>query len=79
MNQGLVSESSPSINMWNGVAGLLADARQIVKIARDEAADYRAIYGSPIPLKYLTERVSGYIHMYTLYSCLQTVWQQCHA
>lgn len=50
------------------VAGLLADARQIVKIAREEAADYRGIYGSPIPLKYLTERVSGYLHMYTLYS-----------
>eukprot|EP00794_Sanderia_malayensis_P019763 gene19763-21697_t len=50
------------------IAGLLADARQIVKIAREEASDYSAIYGSPIPLKYLVDRVSGYIHMYTLYS-----------
>eukprot|EP00112_Aurelia_sp_Birch-Aquarium-sp1_P017136 Seg3952.1 transcript_id=Seg3952.1/GoldUCD/mRNA.D3Y31 product="Proteasome subunit alpha type-3" protein_id=Seg3952.1/GoldUCD/D3Y31 len=50
------------------IAGLLADARQVVKIAREEAADYRSIYGSPIPLKYLVERVSGYIHLYTLYS-----------
>ncbi|XP_065066305.1 proteasome subunit alpha type-3-like [Rhopilema esculentum] len=50
------------------VAGVLADARQVVKIAREEAADYRAVFGSPIPLKYLVERVAGYIHLYTLYS-----------
>ena len=33
------------------MAGLLADARQVVKIARDECANYRSNYGSDIPLK----------------------------
>lgn len=33
------------------VAGLLADARQIVEHAREEAANYRSNYGSPIPLQ----------------------------
>ena len=33
------------------VAGLLADARQLVDIARQESAQYRSYYGSPIPCK----------------------------
>ena len=33
------------------VAGLLADAKHIVEVARDEAANYRSNYGSDIPLK----------------------------
>ncbi|CAH3196900.1 unnamed protein product, partial [Porites evermanni] len=53
------------------VAGLIADARQIVSVARDEAANYRSTYGSPIPLKYLVDRVSGYIHAHTLYSAVR--------
>lgn len=53
------------------VAGLIADARQIVNVARDEAANYRSTYGSPIPLKYLVDRVSGYIHAHTLYSAVR--------
>ncbi|XP_072032332.1 proteasome subunit alpha type-3-like [Amphiura filiformis] len=53
------------------VAGLLADARQIVEVARDEAAEYRANYGQPVPLKYLTDRVAMYIHAHTLYSAIR--------
>lgn len=53
------------------IAGLISDARQIVNVARDEAANYRSQYGSPIPLKYLVDRVAGYIHAYTLYSALR--------
>lgn len=53
------------------VAGLIADARQIVSVAREEAANYRSTYGSPIPLKYLVDRVSGYIHAHTLYSAVR--------
>lgn len=49
------------------VAGLLADARQVVKVARDECANYRSNYGSDIPLKYLSDRLSMYIHSHTLY------------
>jgi len=33
------------------VAGLLADARAVVDIARDEAVNYRNQYRSPVPLK----------------------------
>jgi len=36
------------------VAGLLADARQIVEHAREEASNYRSNYGSPIPLQVIT-------------------------
>jgi len=50
------------------VAGLISDSRQLVSVARDEAAYYKSVYGSPIPLKYLADKVAGYVHMYTLYS-----------
>lgn len=52
-------------------SGLIADARQIVEIARKEAANYRSQYGISIPLKYLNDRVSMYMHAYTLYSAVR--------
>ena len=36
---------------FQACAGLLADARALVKTARTEAADYRAQYKVPIPIK----------------------------
>ena len=33
------------------IAGLIADARQIVSQARDEASNYRYSYSQPIPLR----------------------------
>lgn len=74
------------------VAGLIADARQVVGRARDEAANYRFTYAQPIPLKvgllvselfiamftvcppplqHLVDRVSGFMHVYTLYSAVR--------
>lgn len=53
------------------VSGLIADARQIVDIARKEAANYRSQYGVSIPLSYLNDRVSMYMHAYTLYSAVR--------
>jgi len=53
------------------VAGLLADARAVVEIARDEAKNYRSEHGSPIPIKHLKDKVSHYMHAYTLYSALR--------
>lgn len=50
------------------IAGLIADARQIVETAKVEAANYRSDYHEPVPLKYLKDRVSMYMHAYTLYS-----------
>uniref|UniRef100_A0A0A9YLA3 Proteasome subunit alpha type n=1 Tax=Lygus hesperus TaxID=30085 RepID=A0A0A9YLA3_LYGHE len=53
------------------VAGLNSDARQLADVARTEAANYRSQYKTPIPLKYLNERVSMYVHAYTLYSAVR--------
>lgn len=53
------------------VAGLLADARQLVERAKEESANYRYNYGNSIPLKHLTDRVSGYVHAYTLHSAVR--------
>lgn len=53
------------------VSGIISDARQIVDTARLEAANYRAQYGLGIPLKYLNDRVSMYMHAYTLYSAVR--------
>jgi len=52
-------------------AGLIADARAIVEIARIESSNYRSEYGVPIPCAYLSERVSMYLHAYTLYSSVR--------
>lgn len=53
------------------VSGLISDARQIAETARSEAANYRNKYGIGIPLKYLNDRVSMYMHAYTLYSAVR--------
>jgi len=52
-------------------AGLIPDIRQLADIAQDEAASYRSDYGSPIPLSFLQQRVSTYMHAYTLYSSIR--------
>lgn len=58
-----------SVDVHAGVAmcGLAADARQIVNKAREEAANYRSFYGSPIPGNVLAERLAMDVHMHTLY------------
>ncbi|XP_021429624.2 proteasome subunit alpha type-3 [Oncorhynchus mykiss] len=53
------------------VAGLLADARSLSEVAREEASNFRSNYGHNIPLKYLSERVAMYVHAYTLYSAVR--------
>lgn len=55
------------------VAGLIADARQLIRVARIEASNYRFIYSQPIPLKTLVDRVSGYLHQYTVYGGLRPI------
>lgn len=49
------------------VAGLAADGRQIVARAKSEATNYEKVYGEPIPVKELAERVASYVHLCTLY------------
>ncbi|XP_055389136.1 proteasome subunit alpha type-3 [Condylostylus longicornis] len=53
------------------LAGLLADGRYIVQVARNEAQNYRTQFERTIPLKTLNERLSAYIHAYTLYSAVR--------
>jgi len=53
------------------VSGLIADARAVVNIARDEAKNYRSEKGETIPIRYLKDRVAMYMHAYTLYSALR--------
>ena len=36
-----------------------------------EASNYISDYGSPIPVRHLTDRVASYIHAYTLYSAVR--------
>ncbi|CAN6454693.1 unnamed protein product [Victoria cruziana] len=49
------------------VAGLAADGRQIVARAKSEATNYENVYGEPIPVKELADRVASYVHLCTLY------------
>uniref|UniRef100_A0A8C4H5N9 Proteasome subunit alpha type n=1 Tax=Dicentrarchus labrax TaxID=13489 RepID=A0A8C4H5N9_DICLA len=53
------------------VAGLLADARSLADVAREEASSFRSNYGHDIPLKHLSDRVAMYVHAYTLYSAVR--------
>ncbi|KAK5917525.1 hypothetical protein CgunFtcFv8_012408 [Champsocephalus gunnari] len=61
------------------VAGLLADARSLSEVAREEASSFRSSYGHDIPLKLTVsplvsapvERVAMYVHAYTLYSAVR--------
>merc|ERR1712183_345049 len=52
-------------------SGLYPDTRQLAETAANEAANYRADYGTEIPLAYLADRVSMYMHAYTLYSAVR--------
>ena len=52
-------------------SGLYPDCRQLAETASSEAANYRADYGAPIPLSYLADRTSMYMHAYTLYSAVR--------
>lgn len=52
-------------------AGLLADGRQLLNRAREEAKSYRSLLDQPIPAKILAERVSLFMQAYTLYSSVR--------
>ena len=58
-------------NIGIAIAGLLADGRAIVEVARQEAANFKQEFESTIPLKQLCERVAAYVHAYTLYSSVR--------
>ncbi|EGC32092.1 20S proteasome subunit alpha-3 [Dictyostelium purpureum] len=54
-----------------GVSGFLADARQLITRARSEAKQYRQVYGQPIPIKVLSQRIASYNHVHTLYGSVR--------
>lgn len=49
----------------------------LVKTAREEAASYRQQFKRPIPLKVLNDRLSNFIHAYTLYSAVRPFGVSC--
>ncbi|KJE97190.1 proteasome subunit alpha type-3 [Capsaspora owczarzaki ATCC 30864] len=53
------------------IAGLVADARQVVNRAREESANYRSFYNSPIPSQVLSQRLAGFVQVYTLYGAVR--------
>jgi len=53
------------------VAGLMADSRQLVERGRYEARSYRQTYNDDIPPKVLSDRLSGFVQMYTLYASVR--------
>uniref|UniRef100_H3C3N4 Proteasome subunit alpha type n=1 Tax=Tetraodon nigroviridis TaxID=99883 RepID=H3C3N4_TETNG len=58
-------------SLLQAVAGLLADARSLADVAKEEASSFRSNYGYDIPLKHLADRVAMYVHAYTLYSAVR--------
>lgn len=53
------------------VAGLGPDGRQLVNRAQEEAQSYRKNYGEPIAPQILAERMSQFVHYYTLYGSIR--------
>ena len=53
------------------ITGFVSDGRQIVNRAREEASNYDETYGSKIPSKTLANRLSAYIHYFTLHGALR--------
>lgn len=62
-----------TVDTHSGVAitGLVSDGRQIVNRAREEAANYSETYGTKIPPSLLSDRLSSYIHYFTLHGSLR--------
>jgi len=58
-------------NMGVVSSGLLPDGRHFASRARDEAAEWRRFYKSPIPTSALANRMGSYVQMYTLYSSVR--------
>ena len=50
-----------------GFSGMVADAKELVEVARKEAREFRDVYDEEIPARVLAERVAMYMHAYTQY------------
>mmetsp|Transcript_24591 Transcript_24591/g.59827 ORF Transcript_24591/g.59827 Transcript_24591/m.59827 type:complete len:253 (-) Transcript_24591:58-816(-) len=49
------------------ICGLLADGRQLVTQTRNECANYRSFYAEKMPGHFVADRLSNFMHVYTLY------------
>lgn len=56
-----------SRNSGMAIAGMLADSRQIVARARQEAHQFTNSYNEEMPPEILAERIGLFVHAYTLY------------
>jgi len=76
LNKMLLPNSSRrihTIDTHSGVAitGFVSDGRQIVNRAREEASNYDETYGTKIPPAVLSDRISSYVHYFTLHGSLR--------
>lgn len=53
------------------VTGFVADGRQVVNRARDEARSYKDIYGHDIVPSVLSNRLANYVHYFTTHGALR--------
>lgn len=53
------------------IAGLVADGKEIVERARDEAAQYKKVYDEDISPHVLAERIAMFVHAYTQYGSVR--------
>lgn len=62
-----------NVDQHIGVAssGLYPDAKALAAYCREECQDFFAEYRQKIPLKFLADRLSYYMHAHTLYSSLR--------
>lgn len=58
-------------NTGCAVAGLVADARQLVTRARSEAKSYKSSYAEQMTPGLLSERLGMFVHAYTLYGSIR--------
>lgn len=58
-------------NTGIAVTGYAADGRQIVNRARDEASNYKDTYGHLVVPSVLANRLSLYMHYFTIYGSLR--------
>ncbi|XP_055692097.1 proteasome subunit alpha type-3 [Lutzomyia longipalpis] len=59
------------VHIGLAVCGMIADGNHIADIARQEASSYKQQFNRLIPLQILNDRLSSYLHAYTLYSAVR--------
>lgn len=52
-------------------SGLMPDGRHLVNRGREEAASFKKIYGSPIPIPAFADRMGQYVQAHTLYNSVR--------